>query len=296
MPHKTSVSNSPLSSQSRCSPHKFSAGALRQTRQDVCFAFGGLDLRLWGTEAALSTASDYLKTLLGPDFAEGVETEGPVIIAADDDSQERLFEDSDDETDEVCGDIYRSRNGNGTTPALPYKKVVVRQTAYTTYAATLVWVACRRIEFAPLKSRAGPKRKDWLKTQLEANSALPAPASPKSVYRLAQILELADLKQLALRNFAAQLTPDNAANELFSDVISAFPELRESALQYVSQNWPRVKKAASWKKAEDQAARNELPASAMLTAILLASRVARRIKRWSRHGWGGGIRWVIGSR
>jgi hypothetical protein len=35
------------------------------------------------TEAALSTASDYLKTLLGPDFAEGVETEGPVIIAAD---------------------------------------------------------------------------------------------------------------------------------------------------------------------------------------------------------------------
>ena len=174
----------------------------------------------------------------------------------------------------MCGDVYRGRSGNSTTPALPYKKVVVRQTAYTTYAAILVWVACRRIEFAPLKSRAGPKRKDQLKTQFEANSALPAPASPKSVYRLAQILELADLKRLALRNFAAQLTPDNAANELFSDVISAFPELRESALQYVSQNWAEVKKAASWKKAEDQAARNELPASALLTAILLASRVA----------------------
>lgn len=260
--------------QSRRSRGESSAGVLRQTRQDVCFAFGGLDLHLWGIEATLSTASDYLKTLLGPDFAEGFETEGPVTIAAGDDSQERLFEDSDDETDEICGDICRARSGNSTNPASPYKKVVVRQTAYTTYAATLVWVGCRRIEFAPLKSRAGPKRKDQLKTQFEANPALPAPASPKSVYRLAQILELADLKQPALENFAAQLTPENAANELFSEVISAFPELRESALHCVSKNWAGVKKTASWKKAEDQAARNELPACAMLTAILLASRVA----------------------
>lgn len=232
-------------------------------------------LQLWATKDTLCAASEHLKSILEGDSEGGETLEGPEALVASDNANAPRFEDSDSETDKICGDIYSARSGDSMIPTLPYDEIVVRRTAYTTYAAVLVWMACGHVDFAPLRSRVGHKRrKAHLKETLESVSTLPAPASPKSVYRLAHLLKLANLKQLALDNSMAQLTHESAVAELFSDLVMTSPELRDSALQYVTKHWSKVKKTAGWHKIEDAAAKNQLPATVLPTAILLASSIA----------------------
>ncbi|GAA5873323.1 hypothetical protein JCM3774_005941 [Rhodotorula dairenensis] len=126
-------------------------------------------------------------------------------------------------------------------PASPYKRVVVREAAYSTYAAVLVRLACRHIEFASLTSKLQRPRKDEVEQFAKEHPHLPAPVSPKSVYRLAHLLELEELQEVAVRDFAAQLTSDNVVKELFSDVASSYKELRDTALDVTARDWPAAR-------------------------------------------------------
>ncbi|GAA5856756.1 hypothetical protein JCM8547_008825 [Rhodosporidiobolus lusitaniae] len=155
---------------------------------------------IWSTEAVLSK-SPYLKYLLTSDFLEGSVTTSH--SAKPDRPVEPLpFDHSDGEQDEKTDKPPPSRIisplPKRRISALPHHRIAVTETAYTTYLAVIP---------DPL-----------------------AAVSPKSVYRLAHLLELPQLASLALADFQVQLTVHNAASELFSETSGCYDELRDIAL------------------------------------------------------------------
>ena len=104
---------------------------------------------------------------------------------------------------------------------------------------------------------------------------MPLAASPKSLYRLADLLSLPALKVLALSSFTAQLSPANAAHELYTDAAACYPALRDAALEFVVERWGEVEGAGATREVERRAERGELPVGSTTTAMLLARRLAQ---------------------
>ncbi|BGP05485.1 hypothetical protein JCM10049v2_001291 [Rhodotorula toruloides] len=256
-----------------------------QVPQDVALVFPSSQRVLWATVKALSQASPYLKELLESDFSEGspqtsfdaaFETAG--LVGSE-------FDDSDDETDTREVNTAPASNGE---PKAPFKLVRIAQTSYTTYAAVLVWISSHHIAFAPLRStsRSEELSKDLAvqacaasrDSSIAKDANLPAPASPKSVYRLAHLLRLDALAALALENLKSQLTPKNASYELYSDVACCYPAVRDVVLAYVVEHWNEVGKSKAASEMQDKAEQGELPVGAAKTAMMLAARLADRQK------------------
>ncbi|GAA6022693.1 hypothetical protein JCM8202_002740 [Rhodotorula sphaerocarpa] len=163
-------------------------------------------------------ASPYFETLVSGSFKEAQfahARDGPLTVSHrtfdcdeledSDDDMDGDFDDSDDETDKVFRDQRRSPAKPRSPHVTPHKNVVVKDTAYTTYASVLLWLATRSICFAQLRSAPEQIRLADLTAANEANPCLPLPASPKSVYRLAHLLELDDLRAIALAESSSQL-------------------------------------------------------------------------------------------
>ncbi|GAA5902955.1 hypothetical protein JCM6882_009652 [Rhodosporidiobolus microsporus] len=259
----------------------FSAGIVRKPYPaDVLFSFPRTGHRLWADEATLARASPYCAQLLSSAFAEGSTSTTPLKVSgATVDPYE--FEESDDETD-----LLEARR-DATTPSTPFKTITITDTAYSTYLAVLVYLYSHHISFAPLLSTfrtsgesrrdASPARSSALTslTDTSSDALLPPPVSPKSVYRLAHLLDLADLSSLALANFASQLTPQNAAYELYSDVATCYPAVRDVVLDFVVERWSEVKDERATKEMEVKAEAGELSGAAG-TAMKLARRLAAK--------------------
>lgn len=184
------------------------------------------------------------------------------------------FDDSDDETDKALEDQRRSLAKSRSPHVTPHKSVVVKDTAYTTYASVLLCLATRSIRFAQLRSAPEQTRLADLTAANEANPGLPLPASPKSVYRLAHLLELGDLRAVALDEFFSRLQVENAAVELFSDTAGVYPELRDRVLDFVVRKHAKVAATSAWTTMQARADRGELPPGSAATAIELARRLA----------------------
>ncbi|GAA5985162.1 hypothetical protein JCM10908_002551 [Rhodotorula pacifica] len=259
------------------------AHSLAQVPQDVCFVFVGTDFKLWASSDSLAKESDYFRKLLTGDFNESTVISRSVSGNEEEASiqQHRDFSDSDDETDEQTQSGPQSSAGKADT-AYPHKRVIVRDTAYTTYLAVFVWIGSRHIRFARLASSTKHKpaapESDALPISAMAETdlqdpLLPAPASPKSVYRLAHLLELKQLEELALDNLRSQLSDHNAAYELFSDVASFYPAVRDVALEYVVQHWTAVRASNAWAEMRQLADAHALPGGAAHTAFLLGEKL-----------------------
>ncbi|GAA6000911.1 hypothetical protein JCM10207_004715 [Rhodosporidiobolus poonsookiae] len=245
---------------------------------DVAFEFPRTDERLWGNEALLSAASPYFKQLFLSSFAEGsaTATSSPTNLP------DYTFAESDDETDKISARKKPKKQDKDV--GAPFKTVKVKDTAATTYRAVLVWLASRHLSFALLRStfrkdgtsvaNVTQARSTAVSNSAAAEPLLPAPASPKSVYRLAHLLELPDLCKLTLENLSSQLTPDNAAYELYSDVATCYPEVRDVVLEFVVEKWDEVKKAKATAVMKEKARAGELDAAAIETAMLLAEKLA----------------------
>jgi hypothetical protein len=255
------------------SPSVQAAQASAQTSQDVCFVFAGTDLKLWAAAHSLIKQSEYFRKLLTGEFTESTVRSGAKLdagpeVKVDGEQQHRDFEDSDDETDAAT--THEVKHTQATT--LPHRVVHVKDTAYTTYFATLVWVGSRWIRLAPLRSILTPSQ--TVGDMIETSPQVPAPASPKSVHRLAHLLDLRDLQDLALANIASQLTEENAATELFSDVASAYPEVCDVILAYVLKHWRGVLASKGWKTIKELCDAQVLPIGGMYTAILLTEKLS----------------------
>ena len=267
---------------------------LHTRHSDVSLRFrrpDDVDLELWTTSGLLATASEYYKTLLASGCAETVPAGSkrqrsvappPVKHEESGNSSPETpaidWQDSDDETD----DFFVERDWSGCKTASrdstdpEYQQMDVRETAYSTLNAVLVYLMTGHIEFAPLNSLLKTlnnddtgSRRALLDNHVSKNPKLSPPVSPKSVYRLAHLLQREELQQLALDALSTGLTIQGAACELFGPLSIAYADVRQTILDYVVKNWAEVQASESWKEWRGKVAADEVPGGAAILADLL---------------------------
>ncbi|GAA5888785.1 hypothetical protein JCM6882_002853 [Rhodosporidiobolus microsporus] len=215
---------------------------------------------LWAKSDFLSRSSPYLKDLLSSDFSESkprrfkrARTSEAIRAEAASSGDETDYDDSDDETD---ASLFSRRppklEQSSEADDIPYRQITIKQTAFSTYHATLLYLQTGFIHFTPLSSSFpssdSPSRADFLSKLRADQPSLPVPVSPKSAYRLAHLLQLDDLQARSLEAFRSSLSVSNAAAELFTDASLAYDELRAVVVEVVKANWAAVKETDGWKE------------------------------------------------
>ncbi|GAA5856757.1 hypothetical protein JCM8547_008826 [Rhodosporidiobolus lusitaniae] len=233
----------------------FSAGP---SAFDVRLTFPRANRQIWTSQAILSQYP-YFATLFSSDFAEGVKSDSNSPCSGND----PFFGDSDDETVGAIPKLPSSALSPSQLP--PHKTVRITEASYSTYLAVVTWKQCGQIEFAPLTSSFfASSSSDTNASSNRTASTVPPdfpppspfwlpPVSPKSVYRLAHLLELSSLSILALVNFRSQLRADTVARELFSHTLSCYDELRSAALDFALANLKEVLASPALKDAQARA-------------------------------------------
>ncbi|GAA5890529.1 hypothetical protein JCM8208_004903 [Rhodotorula glutinis] len=242
---------------------------------------------LWTTSSLLSSSSQYLKRILESDLSDNVATgtkrqRQSAQRRQAETGPEKDFVDSDDETDEALVaaaelSLYDPVGESDIT----YRQITVKHAAYTTYRAVLRYLETGYIRFAPLSSSCRPAIANATQTRAEcvvamrqAQPDLPVPASTKSTYRLAQLLECKPLQQTCLVALIEQLTPYNAAAELFGDLSLLSTNWRKLVVAYVVKHWDAVVETATWKEAQARISRDEIPGVAPIVLDLMDARLA----------------------
>ncbi|KAG8852936.1 hypothetical protein FRB96_008455 [Tulasnella sp. 330] len=138
--------------------------------------------------------------------------------------------------------------------------VIVRDTAYLTYRALIFSLYTDDTTFGPLAStyhtdrtsanKNGTEfpytsRRSYVQSRItppkaEARQKSPLPCSPKSLYKLADRLDLPLVKKRAFHAIKNSLNPRNVATELFGNFSSLFPEVRKIELDYLLGHWEEV--------------------------------------------------------
>ncbi|GAA5886144.1 hypothetical protein JCM6882_004279 [Rhodosporidiobolus microsporus] len=249
---------------------------------------GNHGAELWVSSNVLSKAVPYFKDLLSSDFAEAAPRrskrarQSGVELLPLPPHTDKDFDDSDDETDDF---LYSNRppklDDSIEASELSFREIAITQTAFSTYHALLVYLETGYVHFAPLRSACKPSnasgfstRRDFLTEKLEDAPSLPLPVSPKSLFRLADLLRLSDddpLSALCLRTLSNFLTHHGAALELFSDVSICYDKVRRVVLDYVVKNWEAVSETKSWKDKMSQIKAGELPDAAGIMVELMES-------------------------
>ncbi|KAF7795370.1 hypothetical protein EIP86_006527 [Pleurotus ostreatoroseus] len=120
-------------------------------------------------------------------------------------------------------------------------RVVIKDTAYATYRAVLATPSSVEVATAGRKSGETSTRKEWLKAWEVANPGKPRPCSAKAVYRLADKLDLQDLKERAFQHIIKSLTVENVAYEVFSHFSAAFDDVRKVEISYFLEHWGEIR-------------------------------------------------------
>ena len=252
-----------------------------------------LDLELWTTADFLGKASGYYKALFASGSTEtvtrsrskrqrgpSVTSEQTPLVGAAGSDPKADWEDSDNETDAflVERDWMNCTTTKQDTADFDYQQVEVRETAYSTMCAVLLYLQTGHIKLAPIhSSHALPpdelvtKRKALLTASLTKRPTLPPPVSPKSVYRLAHLLERDELQKLALNSLASSLRITGAAAELFSPASLAYDNLRKVVVDFVVKNWKEVKVTESWRAARARVTSEPTEGGAQILFDLLAA-------------------------
>ncbi|GAA6028197.1 hypothetical protein JCM8097_006909 [Rhodosporidiobolus ruineniae] len=242
---------------------------------------------LWTTSALLSETSDYFDDLLASGFSEAVprrskrmrKSEPDEVLA--DSSTSKDFDDSDEEADEVVSTEPQTHSELSDID-FSFRQITISQAAFSTYRAFLAFQQSGFVDFAPLRSAFGAQstsssttRRSLLRDSLENKPSLPLPVSPKSLYRLAHYLRLANddpLLSVCLEAFSAALTLDGAAHELFSDAAMCYDEVRKVAIDYVVKHWEGVTAKSSWQELAEKVKRDEVPGAAGVMFELLVAK------------------------
>ncbi|GAA5850704.1 hypothetical protein JCM8547_009063 [Rhodosporidiobolus lusitaniae] len=228
------------------------AGASLTRRQpnNVCFTFRRSGRLLWANETTLRKASPYFESLLSSAFYEGKAAPLPSSsIQVEAGLPLYTYDESDDERDDALLPAVKHEIPDSSSPC---KIVRVIDTAYSTYASVSTSSASHPRLLPP-----------------------PPPVSPKSVYRLAHLLELPALSALALANLKSQLGSVNAAAELYSDMAMAYDAGKALAMDKVVEGWKEVKESEALRKVE-KARRGEVGSEVAVTAMELARRLMER--------------------
>ncbi|GAA5844573.1 hypothetical protein JCM9279_006351 [Rhodotorula babjevae] len=259
---------------------------------------GRPDAELWTTERFLTASSTYFWFLLRSGDAETVtigvkraRTRSSTVEQAAASrrllykapASKELAEDSDREVDVLT---FQGKIGEAP-PALhdpledgefPYKQVTIEQACYTTYRAVLLWLSTGYIQLTSAFA-AAPNPHEARTASLLAfveENGLPAPVSPKSVYRLASIVGLAELKSIAMRYVRDEaLTVSTAPAELFSELARDYVEWRTMVLDWIMERWEEVEVSDGWTAMMQKVGKGEVDGAAPIVVEVLG-RVAKR--------------------
>ncbi|KAG6833432.1 hypothetical protein H0H87_006798 [Tephrocybe sp. NHM501043] len=190
------------------------------------------------------------------------------------------------------------------TPRTPMLSVVVKDVAYTTYKALLYYLYTDIVTFAPLmssftsqsqtsvdapeKAPATPPvdssnqknnsqdiaitRRQWIQEWKEDYPDRPHPCSAKAMYRLADRIDLPELKARAAqvisircvsnllnevlillsKHIVKSLSVDNIAYEIFSPFAAAFDDIRKIEVDYFLAHWREIRASDSMRNVWQQ--------------------------------------------
>ncbi|PWN34713.1 uncharacterized protein FA14DRAFT_160202 [Meira miltonrushii] len=184
------------------------------------------------------------------------------------------------------------------------RKVNVIDSAYPTFKALLYFLYTDTIEFAPLTSsflpadvtadtgsnnllsssgrsrrrgdvgslveemaKAHRRRKAVIETYCERNPGKPSPCSAKAMYRLADKLDIPDLKKRAQEHIAMSLTVHNIVWETFSGYNTQFPDICDMEIDFLLKHWSQVKRSNAIKSIFQRS--NNLPGIELVLPKLL---------------------------
>ncbi|KAI5477539.1 BTB/POZ-like domain containing protein [Pseudohyphozyma bogoriensis] len=233
--------------------------SLSQYSNNVQFLFPKSGKELWANSTILKNASPYFKTFFDSGFKEAVGTTreerdvatkevltpSVALQSTDEDiSDHSEFEDSDREMSPPA-----DAADEGSKKVFP---ITITEHEFKTYHATLIYILTGNITFAPLSSNKSSV------VSLTASDAGPPSASPKSIYRLADLLEITKLKSKAVDSFEGQLTVDNVIHELFSEVSRTYTDIQNVALDFAATNWVEVRETTAMKALEENEASSSL--------------------------------------
>ncbi|KAG0140454.1 hypothetical protein CROQUDRAFT_665152 [Cronartium quercuum f. sp. fusiforme G11] len=134
-------------------------------------------------------------------------------------------------------------------------RIVITSSPYTTYRALLLYIYSNSIAWAPLRSNwlvvkerietkgrgVVPRRNVFVREQaVKFSLALTMnelqPTSPKSMYVLADMLQLLELKQEALEQFKRSLSVENVCLELASSFVGKYDDARKLTFEFLRNN------------------------------------------------------------
>ncbi|GAA5890596.1 hypothetical protein JCM8208_004927 [Rhodotorula glutinis] len=275
--------------------------AAKALPHDVRLFFPGTedraDAELWTTERFLTASSTYFLNLFRSGLAETVtigNKRARIGRSPDELVSQRLSlkpldkhveEDSDRETDVL---LFQGKLGEPSPKphdaledvGFPHKQVTIEQASYTTYRAVLLWLSTGYIQFASLSSSYAVTpdldhaRTSALRALHQVDTSLPVAASPKSVYRLAHILELDELEVVAMRFFHDEcLTTDTATVELFSELARDHSPWRTSIIDWILAHWDEVRVSEAWVEMKRRVACDELEGAGLIFLELTERRM-----------------------
>lgn len=246
------------------------------------FYFPRSKRELWANSNILKHTSPYFEVLFSAGFKESQTTArlDKTTTGHDDEQLDAtdVGQDSDDETDSIV--VTTASIRDAATSLAKIKEVVVRSTAYITYRAVLHWIYSGKITFASLALPPGqlqsyPDGTPSAAAQLRCQAALEPlrvlPPSPKSVYQLADYLDIPDLTRLALDDLRSKLTVDNVLYQMTCPVAVHQP-VRTVLVQYALDHWAEVRKNPTANLLRDPEALESLanPLAAAATLFELA--------------------------
>ncbi|KAF8893869.1 hypothetical protein BD779DRAFT_957150 [Infundibulicybe gibba] len=158
--------------------------------------------------------------------------------------------DSDSDLDSDDGDEKPSTLGSndpGGSPGAPHLRTVsgtkvsrrigrivyIPDAAYKTWKALIWYLYTGKIDFLPLRSQG----QDPPPTTIDIFRPT---CSPKSMYRLADKLEIPELRSLSLAALRSGITQSNVMQELFCRFTSLYPEVQEAESDFLIANFMSI--------------------------------------------------------
>ncbi|EED80562.1 predicted protein [Postia placenta Mad-698-R] len=133
-----------------------------------------------------------------------------------------------------------STTGATTTPTIQamgtaggdIRTVMIKDSAYTTWQNLLFYLYTGQVHYAPLKSQGVELRQSETRKYRATHPRRPPPCSPKSMYRLADILGLDGLKLSAAYAIKEKLSAKNILDELCSTFSSRYSDIKDEQVKY----------------------------------------------------------------
>ncbi|KAI0081098.1 hypothetical protein K474DRAFT_1704125 [Panus rudis PR-1116 ss-1] len=155
-----------------------------------------------------------------------------------------------------------------TQPNDNYTDVIVKGAAPSTWESLLYYLYTGTVVFAPLTREDDEGRWLFIENYKRINPLRPTPCSCKSMYRIAHILNMPELKSRSLQQLEMQLSITVAVGEMFTTFAANYIEIRLMVMNYLLRHWNRVKNSEAWARKLEQVANGSYPYAGGILAEL----------------------------